>query len=327
MIIKSHELNKVKLLKKIYLLYGQNEGFKKEIIKKYFEEQYLNCIYRYEEKEILENKTDFFNSIMSKSFFEEKKLIIISRVSEKIKNIIEEIIEKKPQDITVILIANILEKKSKLRNFFEKNKDAICIPFYEDTFQTLSNICLKFFKDKNISISQQTVNLLIERCRGDRENLINEFDKISNYVQFGKKINSDDIGKLTNLAENYNASELADNCLAKNINKTANILNENNYSTEDCILIIRTLLIKAKRLLKLQEYINVNKNIEEAIISHKPPIFWKDKDIVKRQITQWSLEKIKCLIISISEIEFLIKKNSSSSLNILSDFILTQARK
>ena len=220
MIIKSNQINKINFLeKKLYLLYGQNEGHKKEIIKKHFENKYLESIYRYEEQEILENQVSFFNSILSKSFFEKKKLIIISRVSEKIKNIVDQIIEKKLQDIIIILSASILEKKSKLRNFFEKNEDTICIAFYEDTYQTLSNICLKFFKYKKISISQQTINSLIERCRGNRKNLNNEFDKISNYVKFGKEINSDDILKLTNLAENYNASELADNCLAKNTKK------------------------------------------------------------------------------------------------------------
>ena len=326
MIIKSNEINKINFLKKkLYLLYGQNEGHKKEIIKKYFEKHNLESVYRYEEKEILENKVSFFNSILSKSFFENTKLIIISRVSEKIKNIVEEIIEKKLQDIIIIISASILEKKSKLRNFFEKNKDTICIAFYEDTYQTLSNICFKFFKDKKISISQQTINLLIERCRGNRENLNNEFDKISNYVKFGKEINSNDIFKLTNLAENYNASELADNCLARNTKKTSYILNENNFSTDDCILIIRILLNKIKRLLTLQEEIKKNKSVDEVITNFKPPIFWKEKEIVKKQISNWSLTSVKKMIININEIEILVKKNSTNSINILSDFLLTSS--
>ena len=273
----------------------------------------------------MENKVSFFNSILSKSFFENKKLIIISRVSEKIKNIVEEIIEKKLQDIIIILSAGVLEKKSKLRNFFEKNEDTICIAFYEDNYQKLSNICLKFFKDKKISISQQTINSLIERCRGNRENLNNEFDKISNYVKFGKEINSDGILKLTNLAENYNASELADNCLAKNTKKTSYILNENNFSADDCILIIRVLLNKIKRLLTLQEEISKNKSVDEVITNFKPPIFWKEKEIVKKQISNWSLTSTKKMIININEVEILVKKNSTNSINILSDFLLTSA--
>ena len=328
MIIKSFEISKINFNKNnFYLLYGENEGYKNEVIKKYFEKIYPNSIYRHDENQILDDKDKFLNGLLSKSFFDIKKLIIISRVSDKIVDLIEEIISKNIKDITIILSAKILEKKSKLRNFFEKEKKIICVPFYADSNQTLNSIVLKFFKEKKISISQQTINLLIERCRGNRENLNNELEKIENFSKSKKKINSDDILKLTNLAENYNATELTDNCLAKNIKKTTNILNENHYSTEDCILITRTLLIKAKRLLKIQEEINSNKNIEEVVANFKPPIFWKDKEIVKKQIANWPLKKIKDMITNINNIELLIKKNSINSLNILSDFIITQTKK
>jgi len=328
MIIKSFEISKINFNKNnFYLLYGENEGSKNEVIKKYFEKIYPNSIYRHDENQILDDKDKFLNGLLSKSFFDIKKLIIISRVSDKIVDLIEEIISKNIKDITIILSAKILEKKSKLRNFFEKEKKIICVPFYADSNQTLNSIALNFLKEKKISISQQTINLLIERCRGNRENLNNELEKIENFSKSEKKINSDDILKLTNLAENYNATELTDNCLAKNIKKTTNILNENHYSTEDCILITRTLLIKAKRLLKIQEEINSNKNIEEVVANFKPPIFWKDKEIVKKQIANWPLKKIKDMITNINNIELLIKKNSINSLNILSDFIITQTKK
>ena len=327
MIFKAFEINKININKfSIYLFYGENEGFKIETIKEKFEKNYLNKIYRYDEKEILDKKNEFFNSVLSKSFFENEKLIIVSRVSDKLKDIIEEIHIKNIQDIKIILSANILEKKSKLRNFFEKEKNLVCIPFYADTNQTLSNLANNFFKEKKIPISQQTINLLVERCKGDRENLNNELKKIDSFTEYNKKINIEDILKLSNLAENYDTSELTDSCLAKNIKKTVNILNENNYSNDDCMLIIRTLLNKSKRLLKLQEEVKINKSIEEAIKNFKPPIFWKDKEIIKQQLTHWPLDKINKMIIDISEIELLIKKNSVSSLNILSDFIITQTR-
>ena len=328
MIFKAFEINKINLSKhNLYLFYGENEGYKNEVIKNKFEKIYTDQIYKYDEKEILENKNEFFNSILTKSFFENKKLIIVSRVSDKIRDIIEEIAFKDITDITIVLSTNVLEKKSKLRSYFEKGKNTICIPFYADTNQTLTNIALNFFKENKISISQHTINLIIERSRGNRENLNNELEKINNYSRFGKKISTEDILKLTNLSENYNVSELTDNCLAKNIKKTAHILNENNFSSEDCILIIRTLLIKTKRLLKLQEEVKNNRNIEQVVTSFKPPIFWKDKDIIKQQINNWSLEKIKKMIISINKTELLIKKNSINSLNILSDFILSQSKK
>ncbi len=328
MIKKAFEINKINLnAHNLFLFYGENEGYKNEIIKEKFEKLYQGQIYRYDEKEVLEKKNEFFNGILTKSFFENKKLIIVSRVTDKIKEVIEEVILTKIEDVIIILSANVLEKKSKLRNLFEKEKNIICTAFYADTNQILSGFAIKFFRDKKIPISQETINLLVERCKGNRENLNNELEKIENFTKYNKKINSEDIIKLTNLAENYSASELIDSCLSKNIKKTSNILNENNYSDEDCILILRTLLIKAKRILKLQEEVKKNKTIDQVISNFKPPIFWKDKEIVKQQMLCWSLEKIKNMIININEVELTIKKNSSNSLNILSDFIINQAIK
>ena len=325
MIIKSFELDKINVKSSnFYLFYGENEGYKNEAIEKIFNINISKNIYRYEEKEILDNFESFFESIQSKSFFEKEKLIIISRVSDKIKNIIEEIIEKNIEDIKIVLNSGILEKKSKLRSLFEKNKNIICVPFYADSNQTLSKIINNFFREKKIIVSQEKINLLIDRCRGNRQNLRNELDKIDSFVKNKKNINIDQIMKLTNLAENYNVSELIDSYLAANFKKTINILNENNFSIEDCMLITRTLLVKSKRLYKLLLEINNNKSIEEAISSFKPPIFWKDKEIVKQQIKNWSLNRAENLIYKTNELELLIKKNSYNSINILSDFIINQ---
>ena len=325
MIIKTYELNKINNKIKIFLLYGNNNGFKDEIIKNFFENKFKKKIYRYDENEILHNKENFYNIIFTKSLFEDEKLIIISRVSDKIKDIINEVIEKEIDDTTIILNSNNLDKKSKLRSLFEKNKRTICIPFYEDNSQTLSSIASSFFKEKKISISQETINLLIERCRGDRLNLKNELNKIESFIKDKNKIDIEDILKLTNLAENYNVSELIDNCLAKNSKKIITILNENNFSIEDCILIMRTLLAKTKRLHKLKKESQISKNIDNTISSFRPIIFWKDKNIVKQQIEKWPLYKIENLIYEINEIELLVKKNSHNSLNIVSDFIINQS--
>ena len=325
MIIKSFEIDKINVKSSnFYLFYGENEGYKNEAIEKIFNINISKNIYRYEEKEILDNFESFFESIQSKSFFEKEKLIIISRVSDKIKNIIEEIIEKNIEDIKIVLNSGILEKKSKLRSLFEKNKNTICVPFYADSNQTLSKIINNFFREKKIIVSQEKINLLIDRCRGNRQNLRNELDKIDSFIKNKKNINMDQIMKLTNLAENYNVSELIDSYLAANFKKTINILNENNFSIEDCMLITRTLLVKSKRLYKLLLEINNNKSIEEAISSFNPPIFWKDKETVKQQIKNWSLSRAENLIYKTNELELLIKKNSNNSINILSDFIINQ---
>ena len=328
MILKSFELNKLKLNNHdFYLFYGDNEGLKEELIKNLFEKNYLDKIHRYEEREILDNENNFFDGIFTKSFFDNEKLIIINRATDKIKVLIEGLIEKHPQDIQFILNSKNLEKKSILRKFFEKEKLTVCIPFYEDNNQTLNSIISQFFRNKKIPISQQLINILIERSRGDRKNLNNELVKIEAFSLNKKNISLEKIIKLTNLADNYSASELIDHSLAKNTRKTVTILNENNYSDEDNIIIIRTLLTKLKRLLKIYELVDEKNNIEQAISSCKPPVFWKDKPLVTQQIRSWKKDSLKNLIYKTNEIELLIKKNSSIAKNILSDFIINNSRK
>ena len=327
MIVKSFEINKINNSHKIFLFYGENEGHKNEIIEDKFKKKYTNSIYVYEENEILKNQENFFNEILSKSFFEKEKLIIINRTTDKIKNLIDEIIEKKIDDIIIILNSNSLEKKSKLRILFEKNKDLTCVPFYADNNQTLNSIINFFFREKKISISQQLINVLIERSRGDRKNLRNELQKIESFSLNKKSINFQEIIKLTNLADNYSASELIDHCLAKNTKKTVTILNENNYSDEDNMIIIKTLLNKLKRLLKIHDLIDEKSNIDQAVSSFKPPIFWKDKPIVTQQLRSWGKKELKDLIFESNSVELLIKKNSAIAKNILSDFIINNSKK
>ena len=328
MILKSFELNKIKLNNyKFYLFYGDNEGLKEENIKNLFEKNYKDKIHRYEEKEILDDTNIFFNSVLTKSFFDNEKLIIINRATDKIKTIIEELMEKNPEDIQIILNSKNLEKKSSLRKLFEKEKSIVCIPFYEDNNQTLNSIISLFFRNKKIPISQQLINVLVERSRGDRKNLNNELEKIENFSLNKKNLNIQEIIKLTNLADNYSASELVDHSLAKNTRKTVTILSENNYSDEDNIIIIRTLLAKLKRLVKIYDLIDEKNNIEQAISACKPPIFWKDKPLVTQQIRSWKKDGLEQLIYKTNEIELLVKKNSVLAKNILADFIINNSKK
>tara|TARA_B100000795_G_C22713966_1_gene404722 strand:+ start:87 stop:1079 length:993 start_codon:yes stop_codon:yes gene_type:complete len=326
--IKPFELEKIDLKKNnFFLFYGENQGYKSELIEKKFKKLFPECAYSYDENEILKNQKNFFNEILSKSFFDNKKLIIISRATDKINDLIQEIVGKKVEDIVLVLNSTTLEKKSKLRSFFEKNKSTICIPFYQDNHQTLNSIISQFFRDKKISISQQLINILIERCRGDRKNLTNELTKIESFSINKKSISAQELIQLTNLADNYSASELIDHSLAKNTKKTITILNENNYSDEDNIIIIRTLLAKLKRLIKIHELVDEKHNIEQAIALFKPPVFWKDKPLVTQQVKSWGGEELKSLIYRTNEIEYLIKKNSSMARNIISDFIINNSKK
>ena len=328
MIIKTFELQKLKATKvKNFLFYGENDGYKNQIINDYFLTKFKKNVNKYDENEVLKNYDSFVSNLLNKSFFEENKLIIISRCSEKILNLAEEIINKDIQDIILIINSGPLDKKSKIRILFEKNKDTICIPFYADDTKTLNLLANNFFKNKKIYVSQETINLLIERCRGSRKSLDTELTKIENFLNNKKKINTEEILKISNLAEDYSVSELINNCLSNNLKKTINILNENNYSSDDCILILRTMLIKTKRLLKLKKEVENSKNIDQVISSFRPIIFWKEKEIVKQQILNCSSEEMEKFIYQINEIEIQVKKNSSNSLNIISDFILNKSIK
>ena len=326
MIIKSFELKKKNLKdKKFFLLYGNNKGLIEETIQETLKPILATNIFSYEEADILKDVENFKENLINKSFFENEKLIIINRVGDKFFKIIEDIIAKNIDDLAIVLIANNLDKKSKLRTFFEKELNTVCVPFYDDNLQTLAFITQKFMRDKNINISQQLINIIVERAKGDRINLKNELQKIESFSKNRKNISIDDVLKITNLSENYDISELVDNCLSKNKNRLIKILNENNFSSEDCILILRIFLSKLKRLTKLHLELSNKKNIDAVISSYKPPIFWKEKEIVKQQVKALNYKEIKDLIIRANEIELLMKKNPQFSINITTDFIISSA--
>ena len=325
MIIKNFELNKTKLSGlNFFLFYGENEGLKNEKTKLLIN-SFKGNLEKFEESEVLNNTDRFISSIINKSFFEDKKIIIISRVSDKILTLIQDLLSREINDTIIILNSGSLEKKSKIRAFFEKDKQLVCTPFYKDELRTLSQIAINFFKEKKISLSQEIINLIIEKCNGDRKNLSTELDKISSYLLKKEKISLEDVIKLTNLYEDYSVSELADNCLAKNLRKTIKIINENNFSTYDSVLIIRTLLLKTKRILDIKKNQIENSNIDQIISSYKPTIFWKDKEIVKNQVSKWKLTDAENLIEKIYNLELSVKKNYQNSKYIISDFILNTA--
>ena len=324
MIAKSFEIEKINFNKySIILLHGDNEGAKNEVISKILSKNNKKAS-NYEEKQLLENKDDFYNEILSRSLFDEDKFLIIKRATNKIFNEIEDICERDISGVFIIINANALDKKSKLRNFFEKRKNLLSIAFYPDSPKILSNIGTKFFRDKNIQISQSGINLIASRSNGDRDIFYKELEKIENYSLNKAKISIDEVYKLTNLIENHNISELVNFCLAKNEKKTLNLLNENNFSSEDCVLITRAFLNKSKKVLLLSSEYEKNKNIELTISSAKPPVFWKDKEITKEQIYKWKPENLKNFIYKLNEIELLIKKNINNSINIITNFILEQ---
>tara|TARA_B100001175_G_scaffold314771_1_gene324784 strand:+ start:518 stop:1504 length:987 start_codon:yes stop_codon:yes gene_type:complete len=327
MIVKTFEIGRKKLDKEnFFLVYGENQGLKNEIIQN-LKKNLKGNIDNYDEAQILVDKELFYEKIFNQSLFEKEKIVIVNRCSEKIYDVIENILEKKISDTKIILNANLLEKKSKLRNLFEKNKELVIVPTYKDTSVGLLEIARKFFYNYKISISQEAINLLVSRCNGDRGHLKSELDKVLIYMHGKKNINLEEIYKLTNLSENFSINELVDNSLSKNYQKISEIINESNYKLEDGMIILRTFLQRAKRLLNIYEKQDNNINFDSLINDYKPPIFWKDKPVVKKQLENWSKSKIKDLIYNINKTETHLKTNSSISLMLVFNFIYETSNK
>ena len=323
MIVKLIEIKKkVKKINNFFLLYGGNEGLIEETIKKVFSNDTSKKIYKYNENEILENTNNFESLIFNKSFFDENKLIIVNGSTDKILPLIKDMLEKKPEDVDIILKSKTLEKKSKLRTYFEKNNYVNIVAFYDDNRQTLLTQTENYFKNQKIKISHESLNLLIERSRGNRIILNNEIEKIINYSASKKNLRLEDLIKITNLAEDYDTGEIVNQYLLKNKKKKANLINENSFSPTDNILLLKTFLYKLKRLKKIKLESNDKKNLDNVLSYFKPPIFWKEKEIIKQQLKCWTLNQINLKIKKINYLELLIKKNSEISAEIINNFIL-----
>ncbi len=321
--IKQYDFRKINIKQnKILLFYGKNDGLKHhtklELIKR------RKNVSNYDQSDILNNNEILFENLYSQGLFDNERTIIIKRTNDKILKVIEKIEPKKLDDTLIIVDADNLEKKSKLRTYFEKHKNFICIAFYEENEQTLVKVAQNFLREKNIILSSSSINHVVNKCNGDRGNLLKELEKIENFSKNKKIIKEEDISKLTNLIEDHDISKLIDHCLVKNTKKTIKILNENNFQNEDCLLIIRIFLNKAKKILNLSNEYEKNKDINKVISSARPPIFWKDKEITIQQIYKWNPKDMKMLIYKLSELELIVKKNINNSINLTVNFILDQ---
>ena len=323
MIVKNFELKK-KLSQNIdyFLLYGPNTGLINETIEKDLKPFFSNNIFRYDQLDITENEESFKETLFNKSLFEKDKLIIISQASDKILSLIEDLIEKKTENIKIILKSNILDTKSKLRKFFEKSNKTIIVPFYDDNEKTLSILAFEFFKKKKIKISNEIIYFLVQKANYSRIALYLELEKISNYALTNRTLNLDKIKKIINLSEDYNISEIVNQCLLKNKRVTISMLNDSDLLNEKGIIFVRTFLSSLKRLKSLKVNLKKEENIEKVLSAYKPAIFWKEKETIKKQLYKWSLIEIKFLTKEINDLELKLKKNTQISNYILNNFII-----
>jgi DNA polymerase-3 subunit delta len=321
MIVKSFNLDNIDPNTQVILFYGNNSGQKKQEIDKLFQKNGSLEKVKYDEKDILSELESFYVAIFNHSFFEKEKFIIINNVSDKILPIIMELDSRELGGLKIILNADILDKKSKLRVFFEKDKTFACVPFYPDNETSLSKIAYQYLKNNSLYLSGEIINYLIKKSNGDRNHLITELDKIKMFSK-NKKITNDQVMKLVNLSQEHEVTELVNNYLTQNKIKLKTILNDNIIVQEDCIIIIRTFISKIKRLIKLIEAYNKSTDLENSVNSFKPPIFWKEKEIIKKQILIWTKDQIKKLLYEVNNLESLLKSESSISGYLLVNFLL-----
>ena len=334
MIIKSYEIqkNKTNFLKNnFFLIYGENVGLKKDI-RKYIKQEIeqkkenIETLFLYE-NEILDDEDNFYNLIYSGSLFSSKKVITIYEATDKIIKKISDIYDKYPEDVFLIIFSEVLEKKSKLRNFFEKNKKTICIPCYLDNEKDLANIAHSELKKNNILLSQEIINLLVEKSNSDRNNLRNEIDKIRAYSLNKKKLEINDIKFLINFTGDYKSDIFVNECLCGNTKQYKKIISELYFNSVSQILLLRILSNKIQRLLKIKAEESKSKNIDSLINATKPAIFWKEKPIVKKQLYIWNLKNLKKITDEINKTELLCKKNPNISKVIFFNFFTNICKK
>ena len=328
MLIKSYEILKKDLnFLNSFLIYGKNTGLKQDMVKSVIELKEKKNIkykqFKFEEEEIIKNQNDFFNLIFSGSLFDKKKVIFVNRTTDRLFNLISEISKKDIKDILIFFEADQLEKKSKIRNLFEKDNNLVCIACYQDNNFDLIKIINDEIKQTKIKLSTESINLLIERASGDRNNLRNEVNKLKSFALNKQMVSYDQVKELTNMVGNYQNDYIVNICLNGDKKKLNKILRENNFSFEDFLILLKIFSKKIHRLLKIKIFNRLEKNLDQIFNQIRPPIFWKEKEDVKKQVRLWNEKKLNLIIKKINEIELNCKKNHELSTNITLDFLST----
>ena len=315
MIFKSYliEQNFQNINTNLILFFGENIGLKNEFKKKIKSKNLQAKTITFIQDDIIKNEDNFFSELFNISLFEEKKIYIIDNASDKILNILQKI-EPKLENQKIFLFSDLLDKKSKLRNYFEKSKNASAIACYADNEITIKKIILKNLKEFR-GLSSQNINIIIDNSNLERDKLYNELDKIITFFT-NKEIVTEKLEVLLNAKTNDNFNLLKDEAINGNKNKTNKLLSETIIEPEKNILylnIINQRLNKISDVLKLVQ----STNLENAINITKPPIFWKDKATVIEQTKKWDKNKIKNILNKTYSVELEIKSNSVINKNIL----------
>ena len=290
------------------LLYGENSGLKEDIKLKIKDQNKKAEIFFFFEEEILKNKNILYENFANESLFSEEKIFFLEQATDKILEQILEVLEKKNEKIKIYIFSEILDKKSKLRNLFEKDKRVAIFPCYEDTEKTLINYIVKELAGFK-GLTGEIINLIITNSGSNRKIIQNEIVKIKVFF-FNKLINKNQIIEILNIKNDSGFEEIRDTALIGKKDKINKLLSELNLLSEDSFFYLNSLNYRILKLIEIQKINETYKNYEQALESLKPPIFWKDKPIYLQQLKKWNMAKLNKAANKISIAEILMKKNS-----------------
>ena len=317
MIFKSYILEQnIKSInnQKLFLFYGENQGLKKDLKEKlkieYKNQEILNLL----QDEIIKNKSILANEINNKSLFNEKKVIFINQVNDKILDIIEEVAEN-IQDERIFLFSDILDKKSKLRNYFEKSKSCGITACYKDNEIIIRKIIMMKLNGYQ-GLTSEVTNLIIQNTGLDRNKVTNEIDKIVSCFK-NKKIDIKMLDSLLNVRTSDDFNQLKDEALNGNKINTNRLLADTIFEEENDIYYLNSINQRINKLNEIENMKKENSNIELIVSNLKPPVFWKDKPILIEQSKKWDKEKIRLALKKTYNTEIKIKSSSSIKKNLL----------
>ena len=315
MIYKSYliEQNISLLDKNLFLFYGENLGLKNELKDKIKFQNKKAEIINLSQDDIINNIDNFFNEVLNISLFDEKKIYFINQVNDKILDIIK-IIEPKIDSQKFYLISESLDKRSKIRNYFEKSNNCGVVACYIDNEISFKKIIIERLKNYK-GVTTENINLISDKCNLNRDKLNNELDKIYTFF-LEKNIDRNKLEILLDNKINNDFSLLKDEAFNGNRIETNKLLSDTIINSEKNILYLN---IINQRLLKLNEIFKLigQTSLEKAIDMLKPPIFWKDKPAFLKQAKKWNMNKIKKILNKTYSLELEIKSNSVVNKNIL----------
>tara|TARA_X000000950_G_scaffold19266_1_gene20851 strand:- start:209 stop:1201 length:993 start_codon:yes stop_codon:yes gene_type:complete len=315
MIYKSYllEENIKSINENLFLFYGENLGLKNDFRDKIKKLNKTALIKNLDQEEILADENKFFNELFNKSLFEDKKIFLINQTNDKILKLIQEI-EGKESTPKIFLFSELLDKRSKLRNYFEKSNKLGIVPCYADNEVSLKKIILSKLEGYT-GLSSQNINIIIENCGLNRSKLNNELNKIDTFFE-NKIIDTNKLKTLLNLKVNDSFELLKDQALIGDKSKTNKLINDTILDNEKNVFYLNVINQRLKKLLEVTK-IAKNCSLDDAIGKIKPPIFWKDKPIFSLQARKWNISKIKIILDETYKTELKIKSNSQISQGLL----------